>query len=312
MAFGHYSLREIQNYEMLSPAPPFEGRAISKESALRILRRLNRPDNLPLTEDKLLFSRICGEHCLPCPATLATISHGTATPEPNMPVEAPPGIVAKPVDGAYGRGILFLDRRGDRYIGGSLELPVEDWPKALASRLPRDETWLVQTRYRPHRVVRKLSGSEALTTYRVGTYRAPGSDNPEIIFQYLRLAGPGSLLDNFAWARGGNAIVTLNAEGDRLQDVLTYNAAVGRLESTWVHPWTDEQLHGIPAPLAEECRGLACNAARAFAPLRAVGWDIGISEDGPVLIEGNAHFDPPFASIFPADGWRRLAMEAHR
>ena len=33
-------------------------------------------------------------------------------------------------------------------------------------------------------------------------------------------------------------------------------------------------------------------AARAFAPLRTIGWDVAITPDGPSLIEGNVTWDP--------------------
>ena len=37
---------------------------------------------------------------------------------------------------------------------------------------------------------------------------------------------------------------------------------------------------------------LAEQAARAFLPLRTVGWDIAVTPEGPTLIEGNPFWDP--------------------
>lgn len=40
----------------------------------------------------------------------------------------------------------------------------------------------------------------------------------------------------------------------------------------------------------EACE-LACNAHRCIYGVRAIGWDIAISQDGPVIIEGNDNWE---------------------
>jgi hypothetical protein len=37
---------------------------------------------------------------------------------------------------------------------------------------------------------------------------------------------------------------------------------------------------------------LVFRAARLFLPLRTIGWDVAIAPDGPILMEGNAYWDP--------------------
>jgi len=43
----------------------------------------------------------------------------------------------------------------------------------------------------------------------------------------------------------------------------------------------------------EEVLDLARSSARAFAPVRTVGWDVAVTPSGPVLVEGNFWYDPP-------------------
>ncbi len=45
-------------------------------------------------------------------------------------------------------------------------------------------------------------------------------------------------------------------------------------------------------PYWEEVKSLALRAATAFPWVHGVGWDIAISEQGPVLIEGNRAWSP--------------------
>lgn len=44
-------------------------------------------------------------------------------------------------------------------------------------------------------------------------------------------------------------------------------------------------------PMYKEALDLACTAHRAFYGIRAIGWDIALTENGPVFIEGNDNFE---------------------
>jgi hypothetical protein len=50
---------------------------------------------------------------------------------------------------------------------------------------------------------------------------------------------------------------------------------------------------GSAIPRWAEARSLVERAALPLLPLRAIGRDVGITADGPVLIEGKAPWDPP-------------------
>jgi len=52
-------------------------------------------------------------------------------------------------------------------------------------------------------------------------------------------------------------------------------------------PGTDTSFIGFKLPYWSEVKELALRAAAAFPGVRSIGWDIAISEQGPVLIEGN-------------------------
>jgi hypothetical protein len=53
------------------------------------------------------------------------------------------------------------------------------------------------------------------------------------------------------------------------------------------HPLTDTKIQGFHIPLWNECLELVNDAASRVDQVRLVGWDIGISHEGPLLIEGN-------------------------
>lgn len=54
-----------------------------------------------------------------------------------------------------------------------------------------------------------------------------------------------------------------------------------------LHPITNEQIVGFKIPYWEEAKELALTAASITPDMRYSSWDIAITNDGPVLIEGN-------------------------
>ena len=68
------------------------------------------------------------------------------------------------------------------------------------------------------------------------------------------------------------------------------------------HPDTGFEFAGFIVPHFEAAKDMA-KAAAAFLPYRLVGWDVAITEEGPVLIEGNHNFGFWGAQI--ADGGYR-------
>ncbi len=71
------------------------------------------------------------------------------------------------------------------------------------------------------------------------------------------------------------------------------------LADTCVIPGTNSSFVGFHLPYWAEVKDLALRAAAAFPWARAIGWDIAISEQGPVLIEGNERWSP-WVSQMPA------------
>jgi hypothetical protein len=68
-----------------------------------------------------------------------------------------------------------------------------------------------------------------------------------------------------------------------------------------VIPGTGRRFTGFQLPHWAEVRQLALRAAAAFPWTRTIGWDIAISDRGPVLLEGNDRWDPALIQL-PASG----------
>jgi hypothetical protein len=57
------------------------------------------------------------------------------------------------------------------------------------------------------------------------------------------------------------------------------------------HPDTNARITGTILPLWSETKTLAILAHRSFADRVLVGWDIAITDEGPLIVEGNSSPD---------------------
>ena len=64
-----------------------------------------------------------------------------------------------------------------------------------------------------------------------------------------------------------------------------------------VHPDSGHPIEGLTLPFWKAALDLAVNAHREFQEMPSVGWDVAITEDGPVLVEGNPVWGVDLAQI---------------
>lgn len=258
-----------------------------------------------MTEDKAVFYRFCESVGLPTPRLYAIYfrSSGGWSSDQRQLVDAgewdaylqsicAKEIVAKPAWGSYGRGILILQREESGWI----DHVGCHWTTAkLIDRFKTDpgcDHVVIQERLYSHPDIHQLSPSTGLQTVRLITY-VDRRGSVHILFCALKLI-PGELVvDNFAAGLHGNLYLEVDVEDGRVKKGVRRDPDRGVLVDVSKHPGTGQDLRGIGIPSWEETRQLAIRAAKAFFPVRAVGWDIAPTAGGPRLIEGNMWFDAP-------------------
>ena len=95
--------------------------------------------------------------------------------------------------------------------------------------------------------------------------------------------------------RGGSHIDGLTAGG--LFAGVDENGRMGiahsKSEETFDdHPDTGVRIKGRDVPYFDEAVALALKASQTFGFMATIGWDVGLTPDGPVIIEGNPFCDP--------------------
>ena len=120
--------------------------------------------------------------------------------------------------------------------------------------------------------------SKSVNTMRIMTFNDNG--NPRIIWMGLRVGNGINSIDNFH-AQG--MVVNVDMETGKLVG----NAFDKNLDEYTEHPLTHVKFDGFQIPYFEEAKQMVLKASLESDKILVVGWDVAISENGPVIIEGN-------------------------
>lgn len=320
-----FSLKEIIGYGLFVPSitakmPVF----ISKERSLAKLSTVNPPNLQHLTEDKDEFYRICREHSLPIPETYGWTKDGRRFDADGKLIEGdgawadylsarlPDDFIIKDRAGTYGSGFCAFHRSGDSFhpansgdtydISGLLE----------AFSIGGDASGIIiQKRLFDAAPLSALSGRRGLQTMRINTLRHQDG-RVSILFYMIKLLAGRMVSDNFSMGTTGNLIAYGDPNDGILRGAVNLHECGSGMKEVTVHPETGTPLDGFRLPYWSEAIALAKTGQRCFPQLPTLGWDIALTEEGPIIIEANARWDPPLYApfIMSKENWRRVFLGA--
>ena len=120
--------------------------------------------------------------------------------------------------------------------------------------------------------------SKSVNTMRIMTFNDSGT--PKIIWMGLRVGNGINSIDNFH-AKGMAVNIDINT------GKLVGNAIDKDLNEYENHPITHVKFDGFQIPCFEDAKKMVLKASLESDKILVVGWDVAISENGPVIIEGN-------------------------
>lgn len=310
---GAWDYGEALGVGFLSPGCTDEGRRalVSRHRRQAAQTRHNPLALEPLTENKAICDRYLaaagirgaelhgtvGRHGGWCARTGAPIADGEdfAAFAARLPSE----VIVKPAEGLYGLGV----RRVRRVAGGMIDAgdgPVD--PRELYDALAADpdfDLFVVQERLRNHPAIEALTGSETLQTLRISTFvRRDGGVH--LMGAMMKLAVGSGPADNFRSGDTGNGIADVDLRTGRLGLLQLPTGSGTGCTTTPVVPGTDRRVEGFVVPFLEEACALVRAGAPHFLPMRTLGWDIGITPDGPAVVETNNYWGTAFTPLDPA------------
>jgi hypothetical protein len=175
-------------------------------------------------------------------------------------------LFCKPLDGSCGHGCM--------------KKVVADYPDfdTLYDELERDQSWLIEEVLEQHPDNAKVYPN-AMNCCRVITL-LDAAGEPHVIFVTQKFGLNGRVVDNY----GFGCRVDLET-GKICSPGVSGDGSMGIVYE--YHPMTGEKIEGHQVPMFKEVCELAKSAAKLVPKVRYIGWDIGITPDGPAIIEGN-------------------------
>lgn len=246
------------------------------------------PSTKQTLNNKVDFAIRCQKHGVAAIGVVCSVEEGGRLvwidhPGPALPER---DLFLKPTKGKGGRGCERWDFVGNgryRDISGK-EMSAAEL-LAHVMELGRDKLYMVQPRAVNHPDLSGLCGA-ALSSMRIMSVMNDHGE-PEVLFAVFKISGRGdSVVDNF---HAGGFVCKVDMETGELGAATDWGIKEpGRWITT--HPITGAPVKGARLPLWRETVDLVRRAHLAFADRPAVGWDVAITDQGPMIVEGNGQF----------------------
>jgi len=252
-------------------------------------KRFNDASFVPVLQNKYLYHLFFTRHGLPVPNTLAyNVKKVFFLDTERVVVESVEGfrsLLERAFRGCRHNDTLFLKEVAGAWGKGAHRVPKERLDdKEYLERLFEEivsADFIIQEAIVQHEAVSALY-PHSINSIRIDTF-TDQEGNVEILSALLRMGGHGNIVDNVT---AGGLFVGVDLQSGRLRpeaSVFLKNGAATHLK----HPDTGVAFRDYPLPFFEEVKTLAIAAAEKLPAIRLVGWDVVLSEEGPVLLEGN-------------------------
>lgn len=184
-------------------------------------------------------------------------------------------IIAKPNNDSGGNGIEKIKINNFKTI------------KQLYNYLIKKNLLLLEYVVEQHDTLNKLNPS-SVNTIRLITLKY--NNKVHFITAFLRIGNNNNFVDNTA---SGGMLTMI----DLSRGVTLFSAIDKNLKEYDKHPITKEKIKNIKIPYFNETKQMIIELAENIKEINYIAWDIAITNNGPVLIEGNPY--PGYYYQFP-------------
>ena len=298
---GFY-LKDAFRWGLLNPAVGQD--EIEKNIGTRIYPFIRSPFNhlqcISMTNDKGIFHKYCTMLGIPTPELYGALYPGNSgwTNEgiylrgksewvDFIQNRLPQDFVIKPMTGTRGKAIRIFSREGENFfeISSRMSYTASD----LFSSMTKNKTYnshIIQERVYNHDYIKRINNSNFLQTVRIVTV-IDKSGRTKVPFATLKVNNTDNPADNYYHGITGNYCCLVDVESGKLSEcyIDTDSGYGPKLIET--HPETQVRLNGYQLPYWDQVLSVIMDAAQKFTPPRSYGWDVAITQNGPLVIEAN-------------------------
>ena len=128
-----------------------------------------------------------------------------------------------------------------------------------------------------------------------------------IIATFIKIGRAGKCVDNAGG--GGNVDVCVDTDSGVIKYAIQYDGW-RNIKDIEVHPDSGNQLNGVVIENWQAIKDEVKKFQQAFPYCKAAGWDIAITDEGPVVIEVNDFWDRT-GQYFIRQGWRKEIRDCY-
>lgn len=173
------------------------------------------------------------------------------------------------------------------------------------SDLLKKEPLIFESVINQTRQMSKLNES-SVNTVRFMTVLLP-EGNAKTIAAFMKIGRAGSCVDNAG--SGGNVDAAVDVKTGRLYNAMEFN---GWRNTRYItnHPDSKAVIEGMVIKNWDSVKNEVENFQRCLPYVKAAGWDIAITPDGPIIIEVNDMWDRT-GQFFIGRGWKQEIEECY-
>lgn len=245
-----------------------------------VMNRIVEPTSQTcLLQDKFLFYKYMKCNHLPTPEVFAVYDDG------------------KIYDGALNEvNEDYIKDRTDYFIkdiggkNGSSVKHIRNYDEFKKMRASLSGKFILQERLVQSEKMSEIN-PDSTNTVRVITVNKNGK--PYVFSTFFKV-GTTKTKDVDNWAVGG--LVVGIEEAGYLKEFGFYKPGKGGKMAS--HPDTHVEFAKFQIPMYQEALALACRAHKYFYGVHSIGWDVAITPNGPMIIEGNDNWEISVCQLF--------------
>lgn len=174
-------------------------------------------------------------------------------------------VISKPTAATCGKGIEKLDKNDFSDV------------RAMYNHIKQSGNGLLEDYVIQHKDISKIYPL-SVNTLRIVTVLTAGEAH--VIYAFIRIGNGGRYVDNI---NSGGMAAPIDVE----KGIIQYPAFDKDSNYYETHPYTGTKLVGSVIPFWKESVALCLEAAKRLPTLGYLGWDVAVTETGPILIEAN-------------------------
>lgn len=211
--------------------------------------------------------------------------------------------VIKSTEDSHGDNVLVAERM--EYVGNDCRLHCFDGSTRLLTEVLCSEPRIFERLVRQTQQFAQFNASSVNTVRFMTTLYPDGQ--ARVIATFVKIGRAGRCVDNAGG--GGNVDVCIDTETGTTRYAIQYDGW-RKIKEIDRHPDSGAPLNGIRIEHWEEIKAEVLRFQQAYPWCKAAGWDIAITDEGPVVIEVNDMWDRT-GQYFIRRGWRREIRDCY-